>query len=346
MVFEPKNISKVELHVHLDTCISYHCARMLMPELNLKFFQMHFIAPEKCTDLGDFLSRITPHLNLLQTARALRQAIDDIFDQLHADSVIYAEIRFAPLLHLNKNLRAEYVIETILDALREKSKTYGIEARLILCTLRHFTESQSLETARLVTRYLDQGVVALDLAADEARHTLDNHIRAFDYVRNHDGGCMAHAGEALGFNSVNETLDKLKVSRIGHGVRSIEDNATLERLILEDIHLEVCPSCNIVCNIFTDIEGHPVNILFNERISLSINTDARTVANTCLNREYLQLHRIFGWGMQEFQICNLNAIKACFAETSIKKRLNDILLGSGTVSHDSTALIVVPPNAK
>lgn len=325
MNFDVRNIPKIELHVHLDTCISYHCARMLMPSLNLRMFRTKFIAPEKCHDLGDFLSRITPQLDLLQTTCALRQAVDDIFDQLHADGVIYAELRFAPLLHLNQSLRAEEVVETVLGAMHARSQIYDIEANLILCTLRHFTEQQSMETARLVARYLGKGVVALDLAADEARFSLDNHITAFDYVRSQGGGCIAHAGEALGFASVNETLDKLNVSRIGHGVRSVEDRTTLDRLLDEDIHLEVCPGCNIVCDIYPSIGEHPVNILFLEGIAMSINTDARTVANTTLNQEYWHLHHIFGWKDEEFLNCNLNAVRASFALPRIKQGLQEIL---------------------
>lgn len=325
MNFDARNIPKIELHVHLDTCISYHCARTLNPSLNLRAFRTHFIAPEKCADLGDFLGKITPQLDLLQTTYALRQAVDDIFDQLHADGVIYAELRFAPLLHLNQSLAAEEVVETVLGAMRSGSQRYGIEANLILCTLRHFSEQQSLATARLVTRYLEKGVVALDLAADEARYPLDNHIKAFDFVRSYGGNCIAHAGEARGFASVIETLDNLSVSRIGHGVRSIEDRATLDRLRRENIHLEVCPGCNIVCNVYPSIGAHPVNTLYHEGISLSINTDARTVADTTLNQEYQRLHHIFGWNDEEFQTCNLNAVRASFASPGVKQRMEGVL---------------------
>lgn len=334
MYFDASKLPKIELHVHLDACISYHCARMLLPNLNLKTFREEFIAPERCDDLGDFLKRITPQLNLLQTTCALRQAVDDIFDQLHADGVIYAELRLAPLLHLNQHLTAEEVIETILGAMRSRSQIYGIEANLILCTLRHFSAQQSLETARLVSRYLEQGVVAIDLAADEARFPLGNHIKAFDYVRSHGGNCIAHAGEALGFASVNETLDELMVSRIGHGVRSVENRATLERLFQKGIHLEVCPGCNIVCNVYPSIEEHPVNTLFHEGISLSINTDARTVADTSLNKEYQLLHHTFGWDAEEFLTCNLNAVRASFALPQVKKSLVSILQSSTFLGQD------------
>lgn len=335
MNFDAQNIRKIELHVHLDTCISYHCARMLMPTLNLRMFRTQFIAPEKCHDLGDFLNRITSQLDLLQTTYALQQAVDDIFDQLHADGVIYAELRFAPLLHLNQSLTAEEVVETVLGAMHARSQIYGIEANLILCTLRHFTAQQSMETARLVARYLGKGVVALDLAADEARFPVDNHIKAFDFVRSHGGECIAHAGEARGFASVNETLDKLKVSRIGHGVRSIEDRATLDRLLQENIHLEVCPGCNIVCNVYPSIEKHPVNALFYEGVSLSINTDARTVANTTLNKEYQRLHYIFGWEDEEFLTCNLNAVRASFALPQVKQGLQGFLRSQARPDQDA-----------
>ncbi|WP_346010849.1 hypothetical protein [Enterobacter sp. RHBSTW-00340] len=102
---------------------------------------------------------------------------------------------------------------------------------------------------------------------------------------------------------------------------------SLDRLLEEHIHLEICPGCNIVCNIYPSIEEHPVNALFREGISLSINTDARTVANTSLDKEYQLLHHVFGWDTEEFLVCNINAIDACFASLPLKKQLKANLTG-------------------
>ncbi|WP_109408269.1 hypothetical protein [Proteus genomosp. 4] len=165
----------------------------------------------------------------------------------------------------------------------------------------------------------------LDLAADEARFPLDNHITAFDYVKKAGGNLIAHAGEAKGAESVTETLDKLHVTRIGHGVRSIEDSEVINRLKSQNILLEVCPSCNIICNIYEQIGQHPVNQLKKQGVKLNINTDARTVANTSLNKEYQLLHDIFGWREKDFQQCNIDALNASFISDDIRKKLMDKL---------------------
>ncbi|MEY0975056.1 adenosine deaminase [Providencia rettgeri] len=318
---------KVELHVHLDTCLSFSYVKQAIPTLTFNEFKQGFIAPTRCEDLGDFLRCIEPQLNILQTKSAIVLAVDDLFEQLKMDNVIYAEIRFAPLLHTQQGLSSREVVDITSDAVNSAVKKYEIEAGLILCTLRHFTVSQSLETANLVVEYQYRGVVALDLAADEARFSLDNHEMAFKYVREHGGNIIAHAGEALGYESVIETLDKLKVSRIGHGVRSIENSNTIKKLKALDVLLEVCPSCNLVCNVFDSIENHPINELKKQGVKLNINTDARTVANVTLNKEYQLLHDIFGWGIADFTECNINALQASFIEEEkkallIKKVLN------------------------
>jgi len=327
MSFDPRKIKKVETHVHLDTCLSYFFLRQLNPKMRLKDFQDEFIAPGRLIDLSDFLTKITAQINILQTKKAIALAVDDLFDQLHADNVIYAELRFAPLLHTQKGLTSEDVVETVIAAMKCASKSYGIEAGLILCTLRHFDASASMLTAELVLKYKGQGVVGLDLAADEAHYPLTNHEAAFCAVRKAGGNVIAHAGESQGAESVLETLNKLHVSRIGHGVRSIESLELVERLKSEGILLEICPSSNITCNVFDRIENHPIDRLKKLGVRLSVNTDARTVVNTTLNKEYQLLHDTFGWGEEDFKRCNIHALESSFLSEDAKIRLIYIING-------------------
>ncbi|QAV24585.1 adenosine deaminase [Proteus hauseri] len=316
--FNPTILPKVELHVHLDTSLSYFYVKQIYPDMDLAEFNRTFVATEQCFDLGDFLSKITPQIDILQTKTAITLAVNDLFHQIKADNVIYAELRFAPLLHTKNGLTAKEVVEIVINAMNASAQKQGIQARLILCTLRHFNKAQSMQTAKLVVDYQYKGVVALDLAADEARFSLVNHIAAFDYVKKAGSNLIAHAGEAKGAESVNETLDKLQVTRIGHGVRSIEDMTVIEKLKNNNILLEVCPSCNIICNVYNTIEQHSVDKLKKQGVKLNINTDARTVANTTLNKEYQLLHDVFGWNKEDFQQCNIDAIEASFISKELK----------------------------
>jgi adenosine deaminase len=134
------------------------------------------------------------------------------------------------------------VVERAVDRLVQET---GMQAGLILCTLRHFTVEQSLLTAKLVEKFRGSRVVALDLAGDEAGYPLDAHVGAYRYAREHGLFRTAHAGEALGPESVWETLRLLDPHRIGHGTRSIEDPKLVEHLRRKPIHLEICPSANV-----------------------------------------------------------------------------------------------------
>lgn len=175
----------------------------------------------------------------MQTQKALRLVTLDMFDQLKRDHVIYAEIRFAPLKHLKQGLTAEQVVAAVDSAVDEGIRKTGIQVGVILCTLRHFNSEQSMQTVRLAEKFRSSHIVGFDIAGNEAGYPIDEHIAAFRYANDHGIPCTAHAGEAKGPNSVRETLNNFHPTRIGHGVRSIEDTALVRHLREKDILLEV-----------------------------------------------------------------------------------------------------------
>jgi len=314
-------LPKVELHLHLDCSLSYSLVARLDPAISQAEYERDFIAPSKCGTLVDFLKRAPRAVQLMQNESALRMATKDVFEQLAEDGVIYAEIRFAPLLHLERGLSAEQVVAAVNRATEECSRASGIEARLILCALRHFDEGQSMETVRLVERFEGSAVVALDLAGDEAGFPLDAHVPAFRHAREAGLHCTAHAGEARGAESVWETLGALRPARIGHGARSIEDPALVEHLRRERIHLEICPTSNVQTNLCVGYADHPVDRLHRAGVSVGINTDARTISNVTLTKEYARLGRNFGWGKTELLACNQEAVRAAFLPEPARERL-------------------------
>ncbi|GGO30376.1 adenosine deaminase [Deinococcus humi] len=217
------------------------------------------------------------------------------------------------------------MVQIVNDALEQAIVDTGVEARLILCTLRHFSTADSLRTAHLVHAFEGTLVVGLDLAGNEAGHSLDAHIATFDYAHQHGLSCTAHAGEALGAQSVLETLDRLNPSRIGHGVRSIEEPALLNELKRRHVHLEVCPTCNIQIGIFESLSAHPVDQLYRAGVSVGINTDTRTLTPTTLSAEYAHLAATFCWTHHDFLRSNMMALDASFAEPAVKTRLQSVL---------------------
>jgi len=314
---------KVELHLHLDCSLSYEVVQLLKPSVTIDEYVQSFIAPPKCPDLADYITRAIRGFELMQTEEQLRLVTLDLFRQLKADSVIYAEIRFAPLQHTRQGLTPDHVIRAVNEATKEGIKKYGVDAGIILCTLRHYSEDQGMETVELVRKNKGTHVVGFDIAADEAGFPIDNHVKAFQFAKAHNIHCTAHAGEARGPESVWETLRNFHPSRIGHGVRSAEDVQLLSFLKQNNIHLEICPTSNVQVNVFDKIEDHAADKIFNAGVSMSINTDARTISNVTLADEYKLLERIFNWKKEHFRKCNLEAIDHSFATTEVKHEVRN-----------------------
>jgi adenosine deaminase len=323
-----QSLPKVELHLHLDCSLSYKVVQQLKPSITFEEYKQSFIAPAKCTDLADYISRAVKGFELMQTKEQLRLVVLDLFEQLQADKVIYAEIRFAPLQHIFKELTAMEVVQAVNDAVDEGIKITGVQARVILCTLRHYSAAQSMETVKLVEQFKGTTIVAFDIAADEAGFPIDNHIEAFRFAKANNIHCTAHAGEAKGADSVWETLEHFHPSRIGHGVRSAEDEKLLLHLKKENIHLEVCPSSNIQVNVFDTIENHPASTIYNVGVSMSINTDARTVTPVTLSSEYDLLTNVFDWTKEHFLHCNLEAVKHSFCDEQLKEQLKERIMAA------------------
>jgi adenosine deaminase len=321
-------LPKVELHLHLDCSLSYSIASRLRPGLTSAEYHAEFAAPAQCSNLLDYIKCSQAGIALMQTKEHLRAVTLDLFDQLQKDGVIYAEIRFAPLLHLQRSLSAEQVVEIVDDAVEEGIRRYGVEARLILCTLRHYTEQQSLETVKLVERFRGSRVAAFDIAGDEAGFPVNAHIPAFQYAIDHRIHRTCHAGESCGPESVWETLRQFKPTRIGHGVRSAEDPSLVDHLKQERIHLEISPTSNVQTRAVRSLSEHPVAGLYRARVSLSINTDGRAISETTLEREYGIMRDEFQWGSAELLACNLEAVRAAFIPGAVKLRLEQKLVAA------------------
>jgi adenosine deaminase len=312
---------KVELHLHLDCAASYAAVAALAPGTSFAEYRRDFVGPPKAASLADLLTRPRRIVALMQDVRGLRVITEDLFDQLARDGVVYAELRFAPFQHLEAGLRAEEVVAEVERTAAAAATTTGIDARLILCTLRHFSPEQSMRTAELVRQFQGSLVATLDIAGDEAGYPLDAHEPAFRYAIEHGLPRTAHAGESAGPASVWETLRRLDPSRIGHGVRSIEDPDLVDHLRERGIHLEVCPSSNVLTNTVGRYQDHPVDRLYHAGVSLGISTDVRTMIDTSLGGEYERLHASFGWDDEHFRRCNAAALQAAFAPEEVKRRV-------------------------
>lgn len=325
-----QQLPKVELHVHLDCSLSFDVVQQLLPGTTQEEYNKRFVAPENCGSLVEYIKCASASIDIMQTKEQLELVTLDFIEQIKADNVIYCEVRFAPLQHLKEGLSATKVVDIVNSSISKATADSEMEVRLILCSLRHFNEEQSLETVQLVQDFKGTNVVGFDLAADEAGYPIDEHKSAFDFAKEKNIPCTCHAGEACGPKNVWEAIDELHVQRIGHGVRSYEDSTLMEYLKEKDIHLEVCPTSNIKTGIYPKLSEHNIDKIYKTGTSISVNTDGRSLSNVTLMDEYKSLNRHFNWQLQDYLNVNLMAIEAAFVGEKTKDKLKEKLLGHKT----------------
>jgi adenosine deaminase len=272
-------------------------------------------------DLVLYLETFAHTVGVMQSRAALTRVARECAEDLADDGVAYAEIRFAPELHLEDGLSLDEVVEAVQAGFREGSEGRGIRIRTLLTAMR--TAARSLEIAELAERWREREVCGFDIAGAEAGHPPTRHLDAFDYVRRENFHLTIHAGEAFGLPSIWEAVQICGAERLGHGVRIVDDihteedgTATLGRLaaLIRDkrVPLELCPTSNVNSGAAASIAQHPIGLLSNLRFRVTVNTDNRLMSETSMSNEMTQLVDAFGWGWRELEWVTLNAMKSAF----------------------------------
>lgn len=309
-----ENLKKVELHLHLDGSIRISTLSELLG-LDYATAKDLLVATNKCKDLNDYISKFEYPIKIMQTKENLMRISKELVEDLIKDNCIYAEVRFAPNKHTS-NLSLEEVVESVLEGLKNDK----IKVNLILCMMRGDSHEDNKNVIDLAYKYINKGVVGIDLAGAEGLYKTSLYEDLFKYARTLGIPFTIHAGEADGVESINSAID-FGATRIGHGVRAIEDEATLSRIKENDILLEVCPTSNVQTNICDKVENHPINKLYEYGISLSINTDNRTVSDVTLKDEYDALLKSFNYTEDDFKKMNISAINHAFISAEEKEKL-------------------------
>lgn len=310
------NLKKVEIHLHLDGSVRPTTISELLNISPDKAVQLSSIQA-KCSSLSEYLEKFSLPLQIMQTKENLQRIAQELAEDLIKDNVIYAEIRFAPNKHRKNCLSLDDIITAVLDGLKRTT----LKANLILCMMRGDDFYHNLEIINLAKKYLNKGVVALDLAGDEALYPTDKYAVLFDYAKSLNIPFTIHAGEADGPKSIEDAI-MLGATRIGHGIRAIENEDTLKLLKEKNITLEICPQSNIDTNIYECLAKHPIKKLYEKGIKLTINTDNRTVSNTTLSKTYQELQTTFNFTIKDFQKINELALECAFIS---KKEKQDLL---------------------
>lgn len=310
-----ENMPKVELHVHLDGSLDIDLAKRLSL-LDDDEIINNMIAKDKCIDLNDYLTKFSFPCSLMQSKNNLIKVAEALGKNFEKENVIYAEVRFAPLKHTLEGLSLDDVVTSVIEGF-SNCKT---NVNLILCMMRNDTFSDNLKVVDLAEKYLGNGVVALDLAGAEALYPTADFAELFSIVKSKNIPFTIHAGEADGISSINAAID-IGTMRIGHGIRCLEDNETVNLIKEKEILLEVCPTSNVQTNVVDKISNHPIGKLKDMGIKVCINTDNRTVSNTTLSKEYKLLQDELGFTFDDLVQCNVNAINGSFLSKEEKRYL-------------------------
>ncbi|MBS4728967.1 adenosine deaminase [Mycobacterium sp. SM1] len=276
--------------------------------------------------LERYLEPFSHTVAVMQTPEALHRVAYECVEDLAADNVVYAEVRFAPELHIERGLSFDEVVDAVLAGFADGEKAAAAEGRTItvrclVTAMRHAALSR--EIAELAIRFRDKGVVGFDIAGAEAGYPPTRHLDAFEYMRDNNARFTIHAGEAFGLPSIHEAIAFCGADRLGHGVRivddiHVDDNGTvrLGRLasILRDkrIPLELCPSSNVHSGVVDSIAEHPFDLLARARFRVTINTDNRLMSDTSMSREMHRLAEVFGYGWSDLERFTINAMKSAF----------------------------------
>ena len=326
-----KKIPKVELHDHLDGGLRPATIIELSKEYGIKELPsedprelaawFHRGADRK--NLGLYLEGFGATIAVMQTKEALERIAYEALEDQAAENVVYAEIRFAPIQHLQGGVNLEAVIEAVLSGLKRAKKDFGIAFGLILCAMRHQDSEISLEIAELAVTFRDKGVVGFDIAGDEFGHPPKRHLDAFQHIRNRNFNITIHAGEAFGPESIWQAIQICGTQRIGHGTRLIEDmvvqGTRIERMgslshFLQDkrVPFEMCLSSNLQTGVAESIENHPFNVLYKNAFRVTLCTDNRLMSNTTLTNEMSLAVQYFGLTLRDLEKITINAMKSAF----------------------------------
>lgn len=322
-----KNIKKIELHLHLDGSLRPESVIDIakkdgieLPTFELEGIRKYLTVDDGNKDLVEYLKKFDIPVKVMQTRENLTRVTYELLEDLARDNYIYVEIRFAPHLHIQKGLSLEEVVESVIAGIHKAEEKFEIKANLLLCIMRHMNVNLGYEIIALAKKYLGKKVCGIDLAGDEFHYPVELFAEVFKMAKDSNIPFTIHSGEASGAESIIGAL-AVGAKRMGHGIRAYENRELLNILKDNRITLECCPISNLNTQIFEDFHDYPLKFYLNEGLKATINTDNRTVSNTCYQKEIDFLNSYTPLTIDEILLANKNAIEGAFITESEKKEL-------------------------
>ncbi|GAM28448.1 hypothetical protein SAMD00019534_116240 [Acytostelium subglobosum LB1] len=331
-----KLLPKAELHRHLDGSIRLTTLVELAKELDVKLPTFdndkigdYILKDKNCESLPHFLEAFQYTTSVLQTAPAISRVFYEMCEDACNDGVTYLEVRFAPVLHLEKGLSLAGVMEAVCDGLAQAEIRLRIKVRIIVCGLRHLDPSVTKDLAEIAWRYRSKGVVAFDLAGAENGFSSTLHKEAFALIRQKGVNCTLHSGEDSSWHSVADSIHHCGAHRIGHGIAVQENPSLLEYMVNRRIPIECCITSNLQIKGIPSLDAHPIRRYFDAGAVVALCTDNVTMSNITLSGEYKMAIDTFNFSVEEVVRLIDHAFSATFIEAPMKRVLrHDAVLQS------------------
>ena len=358
---------KVLLHDHLDGGLRPATVVELAAEQGYKGLPTSdpaelaawFVSAVPRRDLVRYLEGFVHTVAVMQTSDALRRVAAECVEDLVDDGIVYAEVRFAPELHTERELSLEQVVEAVLEGFdgamaRAAAAGRPIIVRALLTAMRQ--AARALEIAELAVRYRDGGVAGFDVAGPEAGYPPTAHLDAFHLVQRENFHATVHAGEAFGLPSIWQAIQWCNAERLGHGVRIVDDivvgpdgDASLGRLAAyvrdRRVPLEMCPTSNVHTGAVPSLAEHPIGLLRRLRFRVTVSTDNRLMSGISLSSEMAGLVEAFDWSWRDINWLTINAMKSAFCPFEDRLALIDgkIKPGFAALDPDSATRLSAGP---
>lgn len=313
---ELKQIPKIELHCHLDGSLS---KEFIEKRLGRKVSEQELSVTDDCESLVEYLEKFDLPCQCIKDEEGLEEAGYDVLKTMSSENVVYAEIRFAPLLSVTEQMDTETVIASLLRGLKRGKTEFGVEYNVIVCAMRHHTMEQNYEMIKTASRFLGKGVCAADLAGAEAQYPMSEFMELFHRTKQLGMPFTIHAGEC---GSAENIIDALKVGagRIGHGIAMRGRKDVQEMVKNSAVGVELCPISNIQTKAVQSMDEYPIKEFLNNGILVTINTDNRTVSNTSLTKELAFIQENYGITDSEIYRMMENAAKVAFSYENMKSK--------------------------
>lgn len=313
-----RRLPKAELHVHLDGSLRprtmldlARAAKVALPSADPAALREH-MRVDDARNLEDYLARFELTIQLLQTPEAIERVAYEMCEDAAQDGIWYLEVRYCPSLSRRHGLTLDEVLAAEWRGLQRGERDFGVTARIICCSLRHYDPALSLEIAQHAVQWRDRGVVAFDLAGGEAGRPPSLHAAAFDAAARGGLAVTVHAGEAAGAESVAEAIFRCHANRIGHGTRLFEDPVLQQYVRDRRICLETNITSNIQTRAVADAASHPVRQYADAGLNVTLCTDNWLMSDVSLSGEYYLAHTALGFTREELVRMMLNGFESAF----------------------------------